>query len=75
MIQDNLVIVIDTSNYKANYSEAVPFKAIVIDKDDLIIWVKSITTNKEYELYFYQILEGLEIEKIINLLDMSKYGQ
>ena len=27
MIQDNLVIVVDTSNYKATYSEDVPFKA------------------------------------------------
>ena len=74
MIQDNLVIVVDTSNYKANYSENVPFKAIVTEKFDLTIWVKSITTGKEYELYYNQILEGLEMEDIVKLLDLSKYG-
>ncbi len=74
MIKDNLVIVIDTSNYKANYSEDVPFKAVVTEKYDLTIWVKSITTGKKYELYYNQIMEGLEIEDIIKLLDLSKYG-
>ena len=74
MIQDNLVIVVDTSNYKATYSEDVPFKAIVKEKFDLTIWVKSITTGKEYELYYNQILEGLEMEDIVKLLDLSKYG-
>lgn len=74
MIQDNLVIVIDTSNYKATYSEGVPFKAVVTEKFDLTIWVKSITTGKEYELYYNQILEGLEMEDIVKLLDLSKYG-
>ena len=70
MIQDNLVIVVDTSNYKATYSEDVPFKAIVKGKFDLTIWVKSITTGKEYELYYNQILEGLEMEDIVKLLDL-----
>ena len=74
MIQDNLVIVVDTSNYKTTYSENVPFKAIVTEKFDLTIWVKSITTGKEYELYYNQILEGLEMEDIVKLLDLSKYG-
>lgn len=74
MIQDNLVIVIDTSNYRATYSEEVPFKAVVIEKFDLTIWVKSINTGKEYELYYNQILEGLEMEDIVKLLDLSKYG-
>jgi len=75
MIKDNLVIVIDTSNYTAEYSEETPFKAIVTEKDELVIMVTSLTTGKEYELYFHQILEGLEINEIKNLLDMSKYGQ
>lgn len=74
MIQDNLVIVIDTSNYRATYSEEVPFKAVVTEKFDLTIWVKSINTGKEYELYYDQILEGLEMEDIVKLLDLSKYG-
>jgi len=74
MIQDNLVIVVDTSNYKATYGENVPFKAIVTEKFDLTIWVKSITTGIEYELYYNQILEGLEMEDIVKLLDLSKYG-
>ena len=74
MIEDNIVIVIDTSNYKASFSEEVPFKAKVIDKYDINTVVKSKTTGKEYELYDHQMIEGLEIEQIKNLLDMSKYG-
>ena len=72
--EDNIVIVIDTSNYKASFSEEVPFKAQVIDKYDINTVVKSQTTGKEYELYDYQMIEGLEIEQIKNLLDISKYG-
>jgi len=74
MIQDKLVIVVDTSNYKATYSEEVPFKAVVTKKLDITIWVKSITTGKEYELYYNQILEELDIEDIAKLIDLSKYG-
>jgi len=74
MIEDNIVIVIDTSNYKASYSEKVPFKAIVTEKYDNELWVKSLTTNKEYELYYNQIIEGLDIEEIIKVIDLSKYG-
>ena len=75
MIQDNLVIVINTSNYKSSYSEDTPFKAVVTEKLDSTIWVKSVLTNREYELYYDQVLESLDIAIIKNLLDMSKYGE
>lgn len=73
MIQDNLVIVIDTSNYKSTYAESVPFKATVAWKFDSTLTVNSITTGKEYELYYDQILEGLEMSDIIKLIDLSKH--
>jgi len=74
-MRDNTVIVVDTSNYKSSYSEKVPFKAIVQEKFGIQIWVKSVTTNKEYELYSYQILEAMDIEDIRKLIDLSKYGE
>lgn len=73
-LEDNIVIVIDNSNYTALYAEEVPFKAKVIHKDDRGIFVKSISTGKEYDLYYHQILEALDIDKIKNLLDLSNYG-
>lgn len=70
-----IVIVIDTANYKASYSEKTPFTAeLYLITDYPCYWVRSSVTGKEYELYESQILEGLSIEKIGNLLDMSKYG-
>ena len=72
MIEDNIVI--DTSNYKSSYSEPTPFKAKVEHQSDMCVVVTSITTKKEYELYFHQIFEGLEIDKISKMIDMSKYG-
>jgi len=75
MKEGQIVIVIDTSNYKASYSEKTPFKAeLYLITDYPCYWVKSLVTGKEYELYESQILEGLSIEEIGNLLDMSKYG-
>jgi hypothetical protein len=73
-LEDNIVIVVDTGNYLPSYSEEVPFKAKVIDKDDRGIFVKSISTGKEYDLYYDQILEAMDIEEIKKLLDVSKYG-
>jgi len=73
MLQDNIVIVVDTSNYKTTYSEKVPFKAKVIEKDNDTVTVKSVTTNKEYELYSHQILECLEIKDIIKILNLGNY--
>lgn len=74
MEQGNLVIVIDTSNYNTNYSEQVPFKAIVTQRFEGVfsIWVRSIISGKEYELYPHQILEMLPIEDIAKILDLSK---
>lgn len=73
MLKDSTVIVIDNSNYKSEYAEGVPFKGIVIDKDDITITVKSLSTEKEYELYFYQILECMSTEEIKKLIDLSNY--
>lgn len=70
MIEDNIVIVIDLGNYKKSHSEKVPFRAKVINKSENEIWVKSLVTCKEYELYRYQILECFDeyqLSKIINL--------
>lgn len=71
MLKDNTVIVIDNSNYKTNYAEEVPFRAIVIDKDDITISVRSLSTNKEYELYFHQVLEPMSIEEIKKLRNLE----
>lgn len=75
MIEENIVIVIDTANYKADYTEPTPFKAKITDIYKNGTWVKSLTTGKQYELYDEQILEGLEIDKISALLNMSEYGK
>lgn len=75
MKEGQIVIVIDTSNYKASHSEKTPFKAeLYLITDYPCYWVRSLVTGKEYELYESQILEGLSIDEISNLLDMSKYG-
>lgn len=72
--RDNIVIVIDVSNYKSSYSEPVPFKAIVTYKSDNEVTVESMTTGKEYELYYHQVLEFLDIQEISKIIDLSKYG-
>ena len=74
MMKDNTVIVLDTSNYKPYYCENTPFKAVVIDKDDITITVVSTVTKKEYELYQHQILESMDIEDIRKLINMNNYG-
>lgn len=74
IMKDNTVIVVDASNYKSSYAERVPFKAVVTDKLANVIWVKSLTTKKEYELYAHQILEAMDIEEVRKLIDLSKYG-
>jgi hypothetical protein len=71
-MEDNTVIVIDNSNYKPSFAEKTPFKAKVIDKYDTTVIVRSLTTRKEYELYYYQILEALSIEEITNLLNYDR---
>lgn len=70
-----IVIVVDTSNYKASYSEPIPFKASVVHKDEgeITITVQSLDTGKEYELYFDQLLEYLDADEIKKLIDLSKY--
>lgn len=69
---DNTVIVIDLGNYKTSYAEPVPFKAVAYEKYEHELWVRSLVTGKNYEIYYHQIIEGLDIEQIKNLLDMSK---
>lgn len=74
--EGGVVIVIDTSNYKASYSEEVPFKAHFYDLTDYpSCWVRSLATGKEYELYPNQILEFQSIEQIKNIIDINKYGE
>ena len=54
------VLVLDVSNYKSEYSkdEDMPMKAILYEiSDGPCFWVRSIKTNKEYELYRQQIEE------------------
>ena len=46
---ENIVIVIDTSNYRASYGESTPFKARVTKQYPNEIWVESLVTKKEYE--------------------------
>jgi hypothetical protein len=56
---DDEVTVIDCSNYKSEFRENCPFKAKVIRVNMCqvpTIIVKS-QSNREYELYDYQILE------------------
>lgn len=65
---ERTVIVLDTSNYKKDYSEKVPFKALVKEVYDNEVIVTSINTGKEYELYYNQILESMHIEEIIEIL-------
>lgn len=73
-IEDNVVVVLDNSNYKSSYAEKTPFKAKVFEKTENEIWVKSLKTGKTYELYPTQILECFDIDVIENMIDMSKYG-
>lgn len=68
------VVVINTSNYKSSYSDKVPFKAQVLDRYDDTIWVVSEETNKEYELYYDQILEFYSDDQLSRFIDVSKYG-
>lgn len=70
-MEDNLVIVLDLDNYKESCRESVPFKAKVVDKYEYQLVVKSFKTNKEYEIYYNQILEFYEDEYLVNII---KYG-
>ena len=70
-MEDNLVIVLDLGNYKESCRESVPFKAKLVDKYEYELVVKSLKTNKEYEIYYNQILQFYEDEYIVNII---KYG-
>jgi len=71
---EDIVIVVDNSNYKSSYAEAVPYKCKVIHVYDNEVLVKSISTGKEYDLYHHQVLEFMDIEDITKLIDIKKYG-
>lgn len=50
------VVVIDNSNYNGEYAEDCPFKAVIKSITDYpCIWVDSVVTGKEYELYPQQL--------------------
>ena len=71
---ENVVIVLNLGNYKTEYQEKVPFKAIVFqDYSDGSIWVRSLETNREYEIYYDQVLECLDIDIIETMIDIGKY--
>lgn len=72
---ERTVIVLDTSNYKNSYSEKVPFKATVGTIYDNEIWVTSLVTGKKYKLYYFQILESMDIEEIKYMLAGGEYGE
>jgi len=75
-IDTGIVIVVDTSNYLASYSEEVPFKAEVEFVTDYpMLTVKSMSTSKVYELYPNQILECMSMVQIQNMINIKKYGE
>jgi len=74
MFDERTVIVLDVSNYNSSYGEKTPFKAVVEQVYGNEIWVKSIVTDKKYELYYSQILETMDIEEIAFYLKGGEYG-
>ena len=67
-----IVIVIDLSNYKAEYAEKLPFRAKILDTYlPNVLLVQSLETGKEYEIYQNQILEGLDIEEIKAIVNLN----
>ena len=76
LAEGGLVIVIDVSNYKASYSESVPFTATLDYCTDYpTCEVISVITGKRYELYPNQILELMSEEQIKNIINLDKYGE
>lgn len=75
IFDERTVIVLDLGQYKEEYKETVPFIGICKEcyQDGTII-VESKTTRQEYELYINQIIEGLDIEEIKNLINLKNYG-
>jgi len=75
MKEGQIVIVVDLSNYVTEHSEQLPFKAVLTEITDYPCYlVRSNATGKTYELYYSQLLEGLDIEEIAKMIDLSKYG-
>lgn len=74
MFDERTVIVLDLGNYKPSYREKTPFKAVVEQVYDNEVWVRSIVTGKQYELYYSQILETMDIEEIAFYLKGGEYG-
>lgn len=74
MFDERVVIVLDLGKYQKQHQESVPFKAICTDIFENEIWVKSIITNREYEIYPNQILEFNDIEDIKKLVNLKNYG-
>ena len=54
------ITVLDIDNYNVECGEKIPFKATLIEITDYpCYWVKSIITDRKYELYEHQIKEKL----------------
>lgn len=73
-MDERIVIVLDVGNYIKMHQEEVPFKAICTDIFENEVWVRSLETDKEYELYPNQILEFNDINDIRNLINLKNYG-
>lgn len=71
---ERTVIVLDLGQYKTQFQEKVPFRAVCTHSDDLEIWVTSLKTGKEYQLYYNQVLEAMTIEEIKFILSVGEYG-
>jgi hypothetical protein len=54
-------------------SEKVPFRAKVKEKFEHEIVVVSLETGREYELYYHQILEALDLDEIVRMIDLTGY--
>ena len=71
---NSIVIVLNLGNYTSYYAEETPFKAKVLSLTEHETNVMSIETDKKYELYYYQILELLDIGKIKELINLENYS-
>jgi hypothetical protein len=76
LIKGQTVIVLDTSNYKAEYVGEIeePFRATVEATYDNCVVVTREDDLKKFELYDYQILECMTDGEIKSLIDIDKYG-
>lgn len=61
----DIVVVTDLENYTPKSREDTPFAAELFKIDGICYWVRNVFTDKEYELYEYQI-SPLEYKAVYN---------